>query len=291
MVINATARKEFRATMELFSFCMVVIPSSTAITAGDPISMSVSQEISAHIPYLRRFGRALSGSQGGGDAYVLATLEAIVADPEAFREGGETRTSLYRTFLALWGSMPVNEHVDPNILSPDERGARRNLDAIPLRPRVAFLLASLEGFDTRQVASILGEPEVDAAVDCVGFEARGCGTQASKTEQPASVLNALMGSVRAGGAIGIPGLYVTEDPGAADAAAKIGALSLRLGLGWAKSISFGTGQCPVIKYHRQLMQAILFEKIKPARAVNVRVVSLEDAPAAYADFDKGARKK
>jgi len=139
--------------------------------------------------------------------------------------------------------------------------------------------------------SILGEAEVDCGVDAVGFEARGCGTQASKTEQPASVLNALMGSVRAGGAIGIPGLYVTEDPGAADAAAKIGALSLRLGLGWAKSISFGTGQCPVIKYHRQLMQAILFEKIKPARAVNVRVVSLEDAPAAYADFDKGASKK
>jgi glutathione-independent formaldehyde dehydrogenase len=86
-------------------------------------------------------------------------------------------------------------------------------------------------------------------------------------------------------------MYVTDDPGAADSAAKIGALSLRLGLGWAKSISFGTGQCPVIKYHRQLMQAILFEKIKPALAVNVKVVSLEDAPAAYADFDQGASKK
>ena len=134
--------------------------------------MSVSQEISAHIPYLRRFGRALSGSQGGGDAYVLATLEAIVADPEAFRAGGETRASLYRTFLTLWGSMPVNEHVDPNILSPDERGARRNLDAIPLRPRIAFLLASLEGFDTDQVASILGVTPKDAAslIDQAGKE-------------------------------------------------------------------------------------------------------------------------
>ena len=95
---------------------------------------------------------------------------------------------------------------------------------------------------------ILGEAEVDCGVDAVGFEARGCGADASKTEQPASVLNALMSNVRAGGAIGIPGLYVTDDPGAADAAAKAGALSLRLGLGWAKSISFGTGQCPVIKY-------------------------------------------
>ena len=134
--------------------------------------MSVSQDISSHIPYLRRFGRALSGSQGGGDAYVLATLEAIVADPEAFREGGETRASLYRTFLALWGSMPVNEHVDPNILSPDERGARRNLDAIPLRPRVAFLLASLEGFDTNEVASILGVSPQEATnlIDQAGKE-------------------------------------------------------------------------------------------------------------------------
>jgi hypothetical protein len=140
--------------------------------AGDHIDMSVSQEISAHIPYLRRFGRALSGSQGGGDAYVLATLEAIVADPEAFRAGGETRAALYRTFLTLWGSMPVNEHVDPNILSPDERGARRNLDAIPLRPRIAFLLASLEGFDTDQVASILGVSPKDAAglIDQAGKE-------------------------------------------------------------------------------------------------------------------------
>lgn len=138
---------------------------------------------------------------------------------------------------------------------------------------------------------LLGDPQVDCGVDAVGFEARGCGAAASKLEQPASVLNAMMGSVRAGGAIGIPGLYVTDDPGATDAAARVGALSLQLGLGWAKSISFGTGQCPVIKYHRQLMQAILFEKIKPAEAVNVKVVSLEDAPAAYADFDKGASKK
>ena len=134
--------------------------------------MSVSQEISAQIPYLRRFARALTGSQNGGDAYVLATLEAIVGDARAFNAGGETRTTLYRTFLTLWGSMPVNEHVDPNILTPDERGARRNLDAISLRPRVAFLLASLEGFDTGQVAGILGVngPEAVDLIDRAGRE-------------------------------------------------------------------------------------------------------------------------
>src|ERR1700723_4520126 len=66
-----------------------------------------------------------------------------------------------------------------------------------------------------QIAQILGVPEVDSAVDCVGFEAKGQAEQAG-TEQPATVLNSLMTVTRAGGAIGIPGLYVTDDPGAND---------------------------------------------------------------------------
>src|SRR5579863_299487 len=85
-----------------------------------------------------------------------------------------------------------------------------------------------------QIAQIVGAPEVDAAVDCVGFEARGHGSQ-SGTEHPATVLNSAMDLTRAGGGIGIPGLYVTDDPGAADANAKIGMLGIRIGLGWAKS--------------------------------------------------------
>lgn len=141
-----------------------------------------------------------------------------------------------------------------------------------------------------QIAAIIGTPEVDAAVDCVGFEARGHGSH-SHTEHPATVLNAAMQITRAGGAIGIPGLYVTEDPGAKEDAAKHGNLSLRLGLGWAKSLSFATGQCPVMKYHRQLMNAILYDKIKIAKAVNVEVIRLDDAPRGYNDFDKGAAKK
>ena len=140
------------------------------------------------------------------------------------------------------------------------------------------------------IASILGVPEVDSFVDCVGFEARGHGHNAS-VEQPATVLNTAMAITRAGGAIGIPGLYVTGDPGAAEAAAKEGSLSIRIGLGWAKSHSFYTGQCPVLKYHRQLMNAILYDKIRIAKAVNVTVISLADAPKGYHDFDKGAAKK
>ena len=141
-----------------------------------------------------------------------------------------------------------------------------------------------------QIAQIVGVPEVDSAVDCVGFEARGHGA-ASATEQPATVLNSLMEVTRAGGGIGIPGLYVTDDPGAVDAGAKSGVLGIRIGLGWARSHSFFTGQCPVMKYHRQLMQAILHGRTEIAKAVNVQVISLDEAPAGYRDFDKGAAKK
>ncbi len=140
------------------------------------------------------------------------------------------------------------------------------------------------------IAAIAGPPEMDSFVDCVGFEARGHGAE-SNTEHPATVLNTAMAITRAGGAIGIPGLYVTGDPGAKDDAAKEGSLRIRIGLGWAKSHSFYTGQCPVMKYHRALMNAILFDKIKIAKAVNVEVISLSEAPRGYRDFDKGAAKK
>lgn len=117
---------------------------------------------------------------------------------------------------------------------------------------------------------------------------------------------------KVGGAIGIPGLYVTEDPGAVDTNARFGSLSLRLGLGWAKSLSFATGQCPVMKYHRQLMNCILWDRVDIANSVNATVISLDQAPQGYhvkkitssklgdktifffqkkKDFDKGAAKK
>jgi glutathione-independent formaldehyde dehydrogenase len=141
-----------------------------------------------------------------------------------------------------------------------------------------------------QIAQIVKIPEVDSAVDCVGFEARGHGKECV-IERPATVLNSLMEITRAGGAIGIPGLYVTGDPGGVDDNAKVGNLGIRIGLGWAKSHYFATGQCPVMRYHRQLMQAILYDKIQIAKAVNVTVISLDDAPAGYKDFDRGVAKK
>jgi glutathione-independent formaldehyde dehydrogenase len=141
-----------------------------------------------------------------------------------------------------------------------------------------------------QIAEILGVPEIDSAVDCVGFEAHAHGADHA-SEAPATVLNSLMEITRAAGSIGIPGLYVTEDPGGVDTAAKIGALSIRFGLGWAKSHSFHTGQTPVIRYNRALMQAILWDRIPIAKIVNVEVISLDAAPRGYENFDRGAAKK
>ncbi|WP_167193245.1 formaldehyde dehydrogenase, glutathione-independent [Brevibacterium pigmentatum] len=141
-----------------------------------------------------------------------------------------------------------------------------------------------------QIAQILGEPEVDCGIDAVGFEARGHGKDASH-EAPATVLNSLMDITRAGGSLGIPGLYVTGDPGAPDEAAKEGSLSMRFGLGFAKSHVFVTGQCPVMKYNRGLMQAILHDKVSIAKNVNATPIRLEDAPQGYADFDSGVAKK
>lgn len=140
------------------------------------------------------------------------------------------------------------------------------------------------------IASVVGVPEVDAAVDAVGFEAHGHGKQHA-TEAPATVLNSLMTITRAAGAIGIPGLYVTEDPGAHDEAARQGNLRMRFGLGWAKSHRFSTGQTPVLRYNRQLMQAILHDRLPVAKIVNATVISLDKAPQGYQDFDKGAAKK
>lgn len=142
-----------------------------------------------------------------------------------------------------------------------------------------------------QLDQLLGVPEVDAAIDAVGFEARGQGHGADAAEAPATVLNSLMDIVAAGGSIGIPGLYVTGDPGAADEAAKVGSLSLSFGTGWAKSVSFTTGQCPVMRYNRQLMQAILHDRIQIAAAVNATPISLDAAPRGYAEFDSGAATK
>ncbi|MBT3072111.1 response regulator [Rhodomicrobium sp. Az07] len=114
--------------------------------------MSVSQSIAPHLPSLRRFARALSGSQESGDAYVVALLEALVDDPDLFPGGLEPKVALYRAFLKIWNSVGTNSF--PN-LSGETSEAVHGLQTLTPKPRQAFLLLSVEGFDAEAIAQIL----------------------------------------------------------------------------------------------------------------------------------------
>ena len=133
--------------------------------------MSISDAIAPHIPYLRRFARALSGTQAAGDAYVAATLEAILADPECFDTGLDPKVALYKLFLRGWREVPINREVELPIFG-DEAGAKRNLAAISLEPRVAFLLSAVEFFDPQELAQTLGcsRDEATDLIDRAGRE-------------------------------------------------------------------------------------------------------------------------
>ncbi len=122
--------------------------------------MSASKEISAHIPYLRRFARALVGDREGGDAYVLATLETVVAEPGRISNSEDLRVAVYRLFLNVWAASPINAHIDRS--GALEENGRRNLEAISLKPRIAFLLQALEGFDLDQIGQTLQVSEREA---------------------------------------------------------------------------------------------------------------------------------
>ncbi|WP_406854151.1 response regulator [Alsobacter sp. KACC 23698] len=133
--------------------------------------MPISQAISPHLPYMRRFARALTGNQRIGDVYVQATLESIVSDPTRIDTSGDVRISLYRLLLEVWRSVPINAQVDP-ALPAVELGAQRSLDAMTPRSRIAFLLRSLEGFSTSEVAQTLdcSLGEAQALLDAAGRE-------------------------------------------------------------------------------------------------------------------------
>src|SRR5580692_1932658 len=133
--------------------------------------MSIAETISPHIPYLRRFARALAGTQAGGDAYALATLEAIVADPQSLDMDLDVRAGLYRVFLTLWGSVPLNVQAHEEQKTSLAQTADRSLEAITPRPRVAFLLSALEGFDKERAAF---------ALSCTPDEASGLIDEAAR---------------------------------------------------------------------------------------------------------------
>jgi glutathione-independent formaldehyde dehydrogenase len=142
-----------------------------------------------------------------------------------------------------------------------------------------------------QIEAITGEREVDCGVDAVGFEAHGHGAE-SDEEMPEAVLNGLMEIVRAGGGMGVPGVYAEGDPMAKTKEAKQGKMLLDFGKSWIKSPSIVAGQAPVMKYNRHLMQAILWGRMDYLNdVIATEVISLDEAVNAYRIFDEGSPKK
>jgi DNA-directed RNA polymerase specialized sigma24 family protein len=120
--------------------------------------MTLASRIAPHLPYLRRFSRAVTGSQTSGDAYVAATLEALIADTSIFPDTGSDRVSLYKLFSTLFSSSAVRVP-EPTSAFAWEMRAARNLANLAPKARQAFLLVSVEGFTTPDAADILGVTE------------------------------------------------------------------------------------------------------------------------------------
>lgn len=132
---------------------------------------SIADLVAPQLPYLRRFARALTGSQSSGDAYVVATLETLVADARSFNRELPARTALYNSFLKVWNAMPINHRTAP-APSGLEATADRRIETLTPLPRQAFLLAAIEDFSSDDIATLLSVPadEVRRLLDVAGRE-------------------------------------------------------------------------------------------------------------------------
>ena len=130
----------------------IAFAALTQNVRGEGFDMLKSHAVSKHVPYLRRYARALTGSQAAGDSYVAATLEALVKDPGVLKVVENPRVALFRLFSAIWNSIEVNATVDHLV---DLIAAERNLGQITAMPRQAFLLVAVEAFSEKDAALIL----------------------------------------------------------------------------------------------------------------------------------------
>jgi len=143
-----------------------------------------------------------------------------------------------------------------------------------------------------KVKSHLGKPEVDCGVDCVGYESCGPhGMKRHSDDERSEVLNTIISITKFGGGVGIPGLYLPADPGATSDWGKKGKYLLDFGEAWNKSLFIQGGQCPVMKWNRLLLEAILAGRTEVSKYLNTTIISLDDAPRAYKEFNEGAPKK
>jgi DNA-directed RNA polymerase specialized sigma24 family protein/CheY-like chemotaxis protein len=137
---------------------------------------SIADLVAPQLPYLRRFARALTGSQERGDAYVVATLETLVTDSRIFSRDASPKVALYQVFLHVWNAIPINHRRQPLPPVGTEDGAGaivdRRIETLTPRPRQAFLLAALEEFAASEISVILDvkETEVHSLIDVAGKE-------------------------------------------------------------------------------------------------------------------------
>jgi DNA-directed RNA polymerase specialized sigma24 family protein len=124
--------------------------------------MTLSATIAPHLPFLRRFSRAVSGSQTSGDALVAAMLEAIIADVGIFPEASSDRIALYKIFTRLFSSISIQVPQETPTSAWEQR-AVTNLAALAPRPRQAFLLVAVEGFSDKEAAEVLDVSEREFA--------------------------------------------------------------------------------------------------------------------------------
>jgi glutathione-independent formaldehyde dehydrogenase len=169
------------------------------------------------------------------------------------------------------------------------RGARKVfvVDRVPERLQKAEEIGAVpinfaEGDPVEQIKQQTQGMGTDKGVDAVGYQATARGTD---QEEPAIVLNSLVGTVRPTGALGIPGLYVPADPGGPDQNAKQGKLLVAIGKLFEKGLRLGTGQCNVKRYNRHLRDMIIDGRAKPSFVVS-HELPLAQASSAYDKFDK-----
>ena len=188
--------------------------------------------------------------------------------------------------VAVYGAGPVGLMAAYSALL---RGASQVfvVDRVPERlakaAQIGAIPINFDGGDpVEQIKAQTGGEGTDKGIDAVGYQAV---TKQGASEQPALVLNALIHTVRATGALGIPGLYVPADPGGVDEQAKRGMLGIAFGKLFEKGLRLGTGQCNVKRYNRQLRDLIIAGRAKPSFVVSHELPLIE-APAAYEKFDK-----
>eukprot|EP01037_Dinobryon_pediforme_P001870 gene1870-1901_t len=139
--------------------------------------MSFSASIAPHLPFLPRFARALTGSQASGDAYAAATLEAIAENPDPIALEDRPREMMFKTFLKVWGSVPVNQKTSADTVEGDGgpglmMAADRTLERLTPWARAVFLLRSVEGFSIAGIADMLDceTSEIDQLISRAGSE-------------------------------------------------------------------------------------------------------------------------